>query len=211
MRAEIEDEHPAAWNENAVRLDERPRRILGVMQRLREQGDIDRAVADGQTLELAAFPDDVAHATARGKRARPLQHRVRTIDRNDAAGPAARFDRQVALAAAEIGDTKLRQQVPQRTRPRCPTPARHELAFVGIRTGMRVEILFSQTPDFFQPCIVHSRQIAGGRCERAAEEIRQRRAVGAFIGQRRREPEERVAALAALADEIRFLQQAEMA
>ncbi len=73
----------------------------------------------GSFFERAAFPGDVGDTASRRQRARPLQHVRRSIDGNDARRPAAGLDRQVALAASEIGDDHGRQQV---ARARAPTP-----------------------------------------------------------------------------------------
>ena len=45
-------------------------------------------------------------------------------------------------------------RVTQCARPRGPAPARHELTFVGVGTGMRVEVLLPQPTNLFQPRII---------------------------------------------------------
>ena len=74
-----------------------------------------------------------ARASARAR----FEHVGRAIDGDHPRRPAARLDRQIAFAAAEIGDVERRQQVAERARPRGPAPARHELPLARVRAGVR--------------------------------------------------------------------------
>ena len=112
------------------------------MQRLRQQRDVDRRVRDRQPLELAALPGDVADLAARRELA--CRARARPRDRStaiDAPRPARGLDRQIALAAAEIGDVDGRQQQAERARPRRPAPARHELTALVAGAVLREVLL----------------------------------------------------------------------
>ena len=53
VRTQIKNQQPAAGPEDAFGFNERCRGIAGVMQRLREQRDVDRAGIDRQLFELA--------------------------------------------------------------------------------------------------------------------------------------------------------------
>ena len=102
------------------------------MQRLRQQRDVDRRVLDRQLLELAALPDDVRRRG--GGEPSALARSSTTSERSTAitcARPARRLDREIAVAAAEIGDRERRQQQPERARPGRPAPAGHELPRVA--------------------------------------------------------------------------------
>src|SRR4051812_18730429 len=56
MGAQVEDEDPSARDDHARGFTDRARRILRMMQRLRQHRDVDRRVADRQALELAFLP-----------------------------------------------------------------------------------------------------------------------------------------------------------
>src|SRR5581483_808653 len=62
MPPQVEDEHAPAGGGDADRLGDGARRMLRMVQRLREHRHVDGAVADRQLLELALLPDDVGHA-----------------------------------------------------------------------------------------------------------------------------------------------------
>ena len=118
--AQIEHQHAAAGDQDP----ERPRRPpapgrLGVMQRLRQQRDVHRRVADRQPARSRRGASDVGDAAPARQLARAFEHRLRPIDRDDARRPAAGLDGQVAVAAAEIGDA---QAAAAGARARGPTP-----------------------------------------------------------------------------------------
>ena len=108
VRPQIEDEHAPAGRRDPRRLGDRARRIAArggapaTAARRRPAASL-----IGSLLELAALPDDVRHA-APPRRA--LRARSRTdvgpIDGDHPRRPARRFDRQIAFAAAEIGDLR---------------------------------------------------------------------------------------------------------
>ena len=64
--AQIQHEHVAAGPENPRGLDRRVRRVGRMMQRLRQQRNVDAGIGKRQLLDLAAFPRDVRHAAALG-------------------------------------------------------------------------------------------------------------------------------------------------
>ena len=79
---EIEDEHAAARHRDPRRFGHGARRILRVVQRLRQERDVDRLVLDRQLLELAALPHDVRDAAAPARA--PARGRARSSDRSTA-------------------------------------------------------------------------------------------------------------------------------
>ena len=115
------------------------------------------------------------------------------------------FDGQVTVAAAEIGDVTLRQQVSQRSRPRRPAPAGHELPAVSVRR----KALLAKPQNFLQPRLVGARGLVGtGRGERRFEHLPDGGVAVARLGRRHlvvREP-----ALAALLDQAAFPEQAQV-
>ena len=101
-----------------------PARISGVMRCLREQGEIDRTVADRQTFELAAFPDRCARDGAS-----PAIARASTRRRTGRRQPGLLngwFQSSGSLRRSRGQRREAAQQVTQRARPRGPAPARHE-------------------------------------------------------------------------------------
>src|SRR5918993_1968738 len=90
--AQIEGQHAAAGLQDARRFGDRARRIRGMVQRLREQRDIDRRVIDRQLFHVAPLPRDVLHPTAFSQRLRALEHVGRSIDADDAIGPLGGFN-----------------------------------------------------------------------------------------------------------------------
>ena len=151
VRPQIEDEQPAARLEHACRLFERARRLRGVMQRLRQQRHVHRAVFDRQFFQFAFFPGDVRQPLPVRERLGARQYTGRSIDRGHLLCPPRRFHRQVAFTAAEIRDFERRQQQAERARPRRPASSRHELAAIA-RVGPHVlEVLSPQPQHFLQP------------------------------------------------------------
>src|SRR5438132_7635278 len=149
--AQIQHEHVAAGPENPRGLDRRVRRVGRMMQRLRQQRNVDAGIGKRQLLDLAAFPRDVRHAAPLGQLARPAQYFRGPIDADHALRPSRRLDRQIALTARDVGDIHGRKQQAQRARPRRPASARDELGAVG---AVHVEILFAETDHFVQPRLV---------------------------------------------------------
>ena len=95
MLAQIEHQHAAARHGDARRFGDRARRVRGVVQRLRQQRDVDRRVLDRQLLELAALPHDVRRRGGGGPA--PGPGRARLSERSTAMTrrrPARRFDRR---------------------------------------------------------------------------------------------------------------------
>ena len=92
-----------------------------------------------------------------------LPHRAAGHRRLERACPTAGLHGQVALATTEIGHCNGRQQVSERPSPRRPAASRHELPLIGVRIGVRVEVLLSETPHFFQAGIVGAPEVGRRR------------------------------------------------
>ncbi len=211
VRAEIEHEHAAAGLRDARGFGHRASRIVRVMQRLRQQGDVDRLVLDRQLVELAAFPDDVRDAAPAGKPSGAVEHDRRSIDGNHPRCPARRFDRQIAFTAPEVGDLERRQQQTERARPRRPAPAGHELTGVArIGAAVGVEVLLAQPQHFLQPRLVRADDRIGRRVLELSLEHRPQRvvAIGAQGGRKGVVGE---AGVLLLDNQAGIFQQAEMA
>ncbi len=101
----------------------------------------------------------------RRRRARPrarLQHDLGPVDRDDARRPPRRLHRQVAFAAAEVGDLERRQQQAERARPGRPAPPGHELPRVArVGSGVRLEVLLAQRAA--PPAAARRRRAPAGR------------------------------------------------
>ena len=99
----------------------------------------------------------------------------------------------------------------ERPRPGGPAPARHELTLVGVRAGVRVEVLLAQPPHLGQPRIVRAAGLGPrGLGELGLEERGQRSRAVLARQERRRRPEVGVAAFALLDDQPGILQQAQV-
>ena len=116
------------------------RRGIGrVMQRLRQQRDVDdrhRRAAASRARRVF----QVMFVDACGARRAPWRGRARRRERStaiDLARPARGLDREIAFAAAEVGDVERRQQQAERARPGRPAAAGHQLAAVaGVGAGV---------------------------------------------------------------------------
>src|SRR6185503_5662503 len=97
--AEIEDEHPATRRNDAGGLVDRGSRIGGVVQCLRQYGEIDRRIPQRDALDFTLPPGDVPDPAAARQRTRTFEDRPRAIDGDDSRGPPARLYREVAVAA----------------------------------------------------------------------------------------------------------------
>ena len=211
MLAQVEHQHASARHDDPRRLGQRAGRIGRMVQRLREERHVHARVAQRQLLELALLPDHVADAPASGERARALQDERRAIHRDDPGRPAARLDRQIPLAAPDVGHAQRRQKVAERARPGRPAPPRDELTLVGVRPGMRFEVLLAQPPHLGQPRIVRAAGLGRrGGGELGLEERGQRSRPVLPREKRRRGPEVGEAAFALLDDQPGILQQAEV-
>jgi hypothetical protein len=80
---EIEDDDAAAGDENAPGLLDGALGVQGVMERLREEDQIDLAVADGNLFHVAEAELDVFDAVAEGLLAADFDHLGRGVDGDD--------------------------------------------------------------------------------------------------------------------------------
>ena len=117
-----------------------------------------------------------------GQRLGALEHLVRAIDADDRARPARRLEREVALAAADVGDVERRQQVAERARPGRPAAARHQLP----RVAVGLEVLLAEPQHFLQPGLVLAHRLVVGRGGELRVEQRPERAVAVGCAPRRR-------------------------
>jgi hypothetical protein len=176
VRPQVEDQDAAAWHDNARRFREGNGRRRGVVQGLRQHGQVHGRVGQWEVLDFAAFPGDVRRPPASCEIARPAQDLGRAIDRNHALGPAGDLDGQISLAAAEVGDGQRRKEHAHCSRPGGPAPPRHELTALG---PVRVEVLLAQPQHFLQPCLV----FACGRCPAHLAKLRiEQGAEGVVVG-----------------------------
>ena len=183
------------------------------MQRLRQQRNVDAGVPNRQLLELAAFPDHVRHVPTLCEPPRAPEHDVRSIHGDDPRGPARRLDREIALAAAEIGDLERRQQQTQRPRPRRPAAAGHELPRVArIGAAVRLEVLFAQPEHLLEARFVGAHGRIGRRLPELHLEHRpERRPAVHAVANRGRDAVVGEACVLLLDDQTGLLEQAQVA
>src|SRR5450759_3132945 len=215
VAAQLEEEHPSAGFYDARGLGQRAGGVLGVVQRLRQQRDVDAQVLQRQLLELAALPFNVLYSTALRALARPVEDGLRPIDGDHPRRKPAGFDRQIAFAAPEIRNHDRREKMPQRARPGGPAPSWDDLAALAVGAVI-VEILFPHAADFFEPRVILAAFSRGrGGVEMRAEERPHRaETVGyhnvACSRQARREAEKREPGVAPLFHQARVFQQPQM-
>ena len=80
---EIHQEQPSARPQHADRFRDGAFGVAGMVQRLREQRDVVRGVAQRQPRQVALPPLDVGHLPLGGQRLRALEHIVGAIDAGD--------------------------------------------------------------------------------------------------------------------------------
>ena len=132
MLAQLEDQQAAARGEDADRLGDGAVRIGGVVQRLRQQREVDAAASSGSSSSSPRFHVMLAARRRCASVAGPGQHGRRAIDADHVPGPARRLDGQIALAAAEVGDPQRRQEQAERARPGRPAPSRLKVSAKGL-------------------------------------------------------------------------------
>src|SRR5262245_11647115 len=84
---QVEDEHAAARRQDAARLGEAGRGILEAVEKLGEHRDVDRAVGQGEALDVALAPADVADAAPLRAAARAADRDGIAVDADDPLGP----------------------------------------------------------------------------------------------------------------------------
>ena len=138
------------------------------------------ASSSGSAFELAALPGDVLDVAAQGQGPGAAEHVGRAIDGDHLARPVRGLDRQVALAAAEVGDVERGQQQAEGARPGGPAAAGHQLAPVaGVGAGVPVEVLPADAHHLLQPGFVGLQQRrAGGLVELGLQQRPERPGVG---------------------------------
>jgi len=150
VRTQIENQQPAAGFENACGLGQGRRRLTRVVQGLRQQRHIHHAIVQWQRFQLALLPGDVRQPLTRGERFGAVEHAGGAVHGHHAPRPARGFDRQITLAAAEVGDVKRRKQQTERARPGRPAAARHQLPSITRIGAHMLEILAAQPQHFLQ-------------------------------------------------------------
>ena len=161
-------------------------------------------VLDRQLLELAALPDDVRDAAPPREAAGAFEHDLGPIDGDHPRRPARRLDRQIAFAAAEIGDLERRQQHARApaTRPPSSGPARAAARRAcRRRRACRSSPCAAAAPPAAAPRrrARPDRSAAASNCSSSAGH----RASLSIVAQRRREPVVGVAGVLFLDDEAR--------
>ncbi len=100
---EVEDEQLPAGLEDAVGFLDGPLRVLGVMQRLAENGEVDGTVGQGHGLDVAELVGQVREAVFPGQLGADLDHARGVVDAPDLLGPAGEELGDQAFAGAEVG------------------------------------------------------------------------------------------------------------
>ena len=169
VRAQVEHQHAAAGPRMRAASASARAGSRGVVQRLRQQRDVDRRVRERQLLELAALPGDVADAAARRPARVPrASTSARSIDGDRRAAPSARPRSSGSPRRSRGRRRRRRQQQAERARPGRPAAARHELAPLVAGAVLR-EVLLAQPQHLLQPRLVGARRRSSrARTRRAA-------------------------------------------
>lgn len=101
---EVEDEELAAGFQNAEGFLHGGLGVLGVVQRLREDREIDGAVGERDLLDVAELVGEVFEAVFLGEFGADLDHARRVVDAPDLVGAAGEELRNETFASAEVGD-----------------------------------------------------------------------------------------------------------
>ena len=133
--AQVQDQHAPARPHHPGGLRDRRVRVLGVVERLRQHGDVQRRVRERQPFDVSALPLDVGDAAAFGHRPGFTQRLGRSVDGHDPSCPPGRLEREVALAAAEVAEVHRWKQVSQSPCPGGPTASGFQRSARALGTG----------------------------------------------------------------------------
>ena len=101
---EVEDGDAAAGLEDAGGFADGAVGMQRVVERLREEDDVNGGVVDGEFFHVAEAVVDVLDAVACGLLAGELDHLCGGVDGDDLLGALGKEEREAAVAGAEVGD-----------------------------------------------------------------------------------------------------------
>ena len=104
VRLQIEDDELPVGFENAEGLLDGALRVLGVVQGLAEDGEVDAGVGEGHGLDVAEEIAEVFQTVLTGQLCAYFYHTRRVVDTPDLGGATGEQLRDHAFARAEIGD-----------------------------------------------------------------------------------------------------------
>ena len=204
---EIEDEHLAAGAENAVGFVHGGLRMLGVVERLREDGEVHRAIGQRHLLDVAELVGEIGETVFLGELGADLDHLDGVVDAPDLAGAAGEELRDQAFAGAEVGDVDGGGEAQREVADGLPGAA--GAVVFAEPAGDEVEILFLCAAAFLENTIEIGTLFAddGKLGHGFGGGLDQREGAG---GKRRAERIERFFAVAAVVDEVDLTQQREL-
>jgi len=113
MFDQVEDDDAAAGDQDSGRLLDGAIGVQGVVERLREDGQVDGVVVDGNLFHVAEAVFDVADAMAEGLLAGDFDHFGTGVDGDDSFGTLGEQQRECSLAGAKVGDYRGRHEAEQ--------------------------------------------------------------------------------------------------
>ena len=128
VSVQVEDGGAAARFENSPRFGDGALGVRRVVQRLAEEGHIDRAGAYGHVFQVAQAVFQVGDAVLARQASAEFDHFRRVVDGDDAPGALCHELRDGAFARSQVGDDQRRHQAEQRFGDPLPGAARHVLA-----------------------------------------------------------------------------------
>ena len=100
---QVEDHEGASGFEDAMRFGKSGGGILGVVKRLREEGEVDAVVVDRNLFDFAKAKVEVGKLMLFGEVLAELDHLARVVDRDDMLGALGKKLRYGSFAGTEVG------------------------------------------------------------------------------------------------------------
>src|SRR5262249_27788720 len=148
---QIEHEELAAGLENPPRLVDRALRMLGVMQGLTEDREIDRLIRQRHLFDVAELVGEIIETVLLSELGADLDHAGRVIDAPHLRGATGQQLGKESLAGAEIGDRDGGYEVERQMPDGLPGSA--GTVIFAEPAGDQVEILFGHSPTLLDDAI----------------------------------------------------------
>ena len=148
---EVEDEELAAGAEDAEGLVDGGLGVLGVMERLGEDGEVDGFVRERDAFDVAELIGEIEEAVFLRELGADFDHAGRVVDAGDGAGAVGEELGNEALAGAEVGDVDGGGEPEREVADGFPGAA--GAVVFAEAAGDEVEILFLGTAAFLEDAV----------------------------------------------------------
>ena len=157
--AQVEDDQAAARLEDAEGFGEGLARVLGVVEGLTQQGEVDAPVREGDLLDVAEDVGQVAQMLLLGQGPADLDHARRAVHAVDAFGLAGEEAGEGAVTGSEVGDADLRREQEEHLSDGFPRSSRAVVPAQPV--GHQVEVLLGLLPTLLDDTLPGA--LVGGR------------------------------------------------